>query len=90
MKKLLLPVISLFLICKSLFSIELVPTKLLLASYLERDSDLKKLTIELQKVKLSYQSVKIDNGFDIQLSTGDMTFRLGADNVFFGFSLYFA
>ena len=82
MKKLSLLIISLFLICYNLNSIELIATKDLLASYLERDSDLKKLTIELQKVKLTYESVKIERGFDIQLSTGTMTFRLGADDVF--------
>ncbi len=79
MKKFLLLAISFLLIGYNLNSIELVPTNELLASYLERDSDLKKLTIELQKVKLNYQTTKIDNGFDIQLSSGTMRFTLGND-----------
>ena len=63
-------------------AVELVPTQQLLAAYLERDSDLKNLTLELQKAKLNQQSTAIDKGFSIKLSTGDMTFKFGDDNSF--------
>ena len=54
---------------------QIVSTEELLAGYLERDSEIKNLTIELQKEKISQQIKDIENGFDISLSTGDMTFR---------------
>ena len=54
---------------------EIIPTAELLAGYLERDSDLKKLAINLQQEKLSAQITQIDSGFDISLSTGDMTIK---------------
>lgn len=79
MKKLWLLFAVCLSVCFNLMAVEIVPTSELLASYLERDSDLKKLTIELQKEKLNYQSTKIDNGFDIQLSTGTMRFTVGDD-----------
>ena len=54
---------------------EIIPTAELLAGYLERDSDLKKLAIKLQQEKLSGDITKLESGFDISLSTGDMTFK---------------
>ena len=61
---------------------ELVPTDQLLASYLEKDSDLKNLTLELQKAKLNQQSTQIDKGISVKLQTGDMTFTFGDNNSF--------
>lgn len=71
-------ILNLFLIgiSFSLFALELIPTKQLLASYLEKDSELKKAAIELQKEKLNHQSTEIDEGFDVQLSTGTMKINL--------------
>lgn len=53
-----------------LFSFETISTSTLLLSYLENDNDLQDSIIEAQKAKLSYDSTKIENGFDITLSTG--------------------
>ena len=44
---------------------EIIPTAQLLAGYLERDSDLKKLAISLQQEELSGAISKLDSGFDI-------------------------
>ena len=63
-------------------AVELVPTQELLASYLEQDSDLKNLALELQKAKLNQQSTQIDKGFSVKLSTGDMTFVIGDNSSF--------
>ncbi|MBO4857418.1 MAG: TolC family protein [Treponema sp.] len=54
---------------------EIIPTSELLAGYLERDSDLKNLMLNLQKEQISSQITKLDSGFDISLSTGNMTFK---------------
>ena len=62
--------------------VSLVPTADLLASYLEKDSDLKNLTLELKKAKLNQQSTLIDKGFSIKLQTGDMTFNFGDNSSF--------
>lgn len=58
---------------------EIIPTAQLLAGYLERDSDLKKLAISLQQEELSGAITKLESGFDISLSTGDMTFKFNND-----------
>lgn len=47
----------------------------LLLSYLENDSEIQNLSIALQKAELSAQKTQIQNGFDIQLSTGSITIR---------------
>ena len=54
---------------------ELIPTQELLLSYLENDIELQKLTLSAQKAQLSEESVKIDNGFDISLSSGTVTIK---------------
>lgn len=46
-----------------------------LEKFLENDLELKKLALELNKEKLKSQETSIDNGFDIQLSTGTATFQ---------------
>lgn len=46
----------------------------LLCSYLENDLELQKLTLEVDKSQLALDSTKIDQGFDVTLSTGTMTF----------------
>ncbi|MBO7486726.1 MAG: TolC family protein [Spirochaetaceae bacterium] len=53
--------------------------KTLLLSYVENDSELKNLTLTAKKTALSYQSTLIDNGFDITLSTGNVTIRANKD-----------
>ena len=89
MKKLLLCELIILFSLAGLFAatgssknVELVPTQELLASYLEKDSDLKNQALELQKAKLNQQSTLIDKGFSIKLQTGDMTFSFGKNNSF--------
>ena len=82
MKRKLLCVLAAFFTINILGAVELVPTQQLLASYLEQDTDLKNLALELKKAKLNQQSTEIDKGFTIKLSTGDMTMTLGDNNSF--------
>lgn len=56
-----------------------VDTTQLLLSYIENDSELKNLTIAAKKAALSYDSTKIDNGFDVTLSSGTVTIKLAED-----------
>lgn len=48
-------------------------TEELLLSYIENDSELKNLIIAAEKTQLSYDSTQIDNGFDISLSSGNIS-----------------
>lgn len=64
---------------KAPVSLELPDTASLLMSYVENDSELKNLTINAKKAALSYEYAKIENGFDITLSTGDITLKLSED-----------
>lgn len=82
MKRKLLCVLAAFFTINILGAVELIPTQQLLASYLEQDTDLKNLALELKKAKLNQQSTEIDKGFTIKLSTGDMTMTLGDNNSF--------
>ena len=54
-------------------------TTQLLLSYIENDSELKNLTIAAKKAELSYDSTKIDKGFDITLASGNITIMLADD-----------
>ena len=60
-------------------SLELPDTASLLMSYVENDSELKNLIINAKKTALSYESAKIENGFDITLSTGSITLTVSDD-----------
>ena len=51
----------------------------LLLSYIENDSELKNLTIAAKKAQLSYDSTKIDKGFDVTLASGNVTIKLSED-----------
>ena len=51
----------------------------LLLSYVENDSELKNLTLSAKKAALSYESVKIDNGFDVTLSSGTISLQISED-----------
>ena len=51
----------------------------LLLSYIENDSELKNLTLAAQKAELSNEGVKIDNGFDVTLSSGTINIRVADD-----------
>ena len=82
MKRKLLCVLAALLTTNILSAVELVPTQQLLASYLEQDSDLKNLALELKKAKLNQQSTQLDKSFTIKLSTGDMTMTFGDNNSF--------
>ena len=63
----------------NLFSFEKISTQELFYSYLKNDSNLKDLTIEAEKAQLALQSSKIDEGFDITLSTGSVTIQTIGD-----------
>ena len=80
-QRLLAAVMALFTV-SVLHAVELIPTQELFASYLEKDSDLKNLALELQKVKLNQQSTQLDQGFYIKLTTGDMTLSFGDNGAF--------
>ena len=80
-RKILCALVALMTIT-TLNAVELVPTQELLASYLEQDSDLKNLALELKKAKLNQQSTQLDKSFTIKLSTGDMTMTFGDNNSF--------
>lgn len=54
----------------TLQAFEPVKVEQLLLSFLENDSEIQNLSIELQKAELSQQKTNIENGFDIQLSSG--------------------
>ena len=54
-------------------------TTRLLLSYVENDSELKNLTLAAKKAALSYESTKIDSGFDVTLSTGTITLKTSDD-----------
>lgn len=82
MKKKILAALAGLLSFNILSALELVPTRELMALYLEQDSDLKNLGLELQKAKLNEESNQIDKGFSLKLSTGDMTFTFGDNNSF--------
>ena len=74
-------IILLLSFCFSVGALDLVPTKDLLASYLEHDSDLMKSAINLQKIKLDQEVSDIDSGFSIQLSTGAVKFVFDDKNL---------
>ena len=83
MKKILLFLFStalLFSTAHALSSAEALPdTTTLLLSYVENDSELKNLTLAAKKAALSYESAKIDTGFDVTLSSGTITLRTSDD-----------
>ena len=66
----------------SVFAVELIPTQELLAGYLQKDSDMKNLALELKKAEISRESSQLDKGLNIKLATGNMTFNLGDENSF--------
>ena len=82
MKRILLAALAAIFTINILNAVELVPTQELLAAYLERDSELKNLALELQKSKLNNELTQIDKGFYLKLSSGDMTFTFGDDSSF--------
>lgn len=52
----------------------------LLCGYLENDLELQKLALSVEKSELNLQSTKIDQGFDVSLSTGTMKFYSNGDS----------
>ena len=82
MKRKILCALAGLLTINFLNALELVPTQELLASYLQKDSELKNQALELQKARINNQITQINNGFNIKLSTGDMTFTFGDDSSF--------
>lgn len=67
-------------LCGSTFCLEPVSTSDLLMSYLENDNALKNNAIEAQKAQLALDSTEISNGFDISLSTGDISVKVNGSN----------
>ena len=78
-KKLLFLFFTLLLFLTTLNAQALPDTITLLLSYVENDSELKDLTLAAKKAALSYQSAKIDTGFDITLSSGTVTLQTSND-----------
>lgn len=62
-----------------LSSQRLPDTTTLLLSYVENDAELKNLILAAKKSALSYQSAKIDTGFDVTLSSGSVTLQVNDD-----------
>ena len=65
----------------NLFAFTPVATEDLLLSYLENDIDLQKATLQAEKANLSYESSLIDNGIDVNLSTGSINLKTSKDGV---------
>lgn len=82
MLKKILFITVLCLSVSSVFAVELIPTQELLAGYLQKDSDMKNLALELKKAEISRESSQLDKGLNIKLATGNMTFNLGDENSF--------
>ena len=82
-KKLFFLFASLFifavLTAEELPAAELPDTTTLLLSYVENDAELKNLTLAAKKAALAYQSSKIDNGFDVTLSSGTVRLQISED-----------
>ena len=70
-----------FLLVGNLFAFTPVATEDLLLSYLENDIDLQKATLQAEKANLSYESSLIDNGIDVNLSTGSINLKTSKDGV---------
>jgi len=68
-----------FSVLSSLSAFEKLSTTELLEGYLQNDSSLKKYAIEVQKAEFELSSSEISNGFDINLSTGTMSFSVDND-----------
>ncbi len=82
-KKLLAKITVGLLSFASAFGFERLSTNELLISYLENDTELKNLTIKAKKAELSLDKTEIENGFDISLSTGEVTLKTSSDGVNF-------
>lgn len=65
------------------YSFERVNTNDLLMSYLENDAELKKTAISAEKAQLSLDATQINNGFDIELSTGNITISADSNGTIF-------
>ena len=81
-KKTTLKILASALIVSALSSASAEPQ---LSGYLENDLELKRLSLELKKAMLSSKSTSIDNGFDIQLSTGTAKFTFSEDESYVKF-----
>ena len=64
-----------------LYAFEPVPTEQLLLSYLQNDIDLQKLTLTAEKAALSYDASKIDNGINVNISSGTINFKTSKDGL---------
>ncbi len=82
-KKLFAKIILGLLTFTSAFCFERLSTNELLISYLENDTELKNLTIKAKKAELSLDETEIENGFAINLSTGEVTLKTSADGMDF-------
>lgn len=66
----------------NIFCFTPVATSNLLLGYIENDSSVKESALAVQKAQLSLDSEKINNGFDITLSTGNISFKFDNKNSF--------
>lgn len=67
----ILMIFHFFIVTKYIFCFEPIATSALLTAYLENNTDIKENTINVQKAALSLDAEKINNGFDLTLSTGN-------------------
>lgn len=67
----------------NVYAFENIKTEQLLLAYLQNDSELQNLSLAVQKAELSLNRTEIDNGVDVQLSTGTITIKNvnGATNI---------
>ena len=66
----------------NIFCFTPIATSNLLLGYIENDSSVKESALAVQKAQLSLDSEKINNGFDITLSTGNISFKFDGKNSF--------
>ena len=65
---------------RNIFCFSPATTRDLLLGYIENDSSVKENVLSVQKAQLSLESAKINNNFDITLSTGNITFKFDDEN----------
>lgn len=85
--KRLISVLLGILFCSKGFCLSLIPTEKLLLSYIKRDIDLTKASLDFQRQVIQNEITTLQNGFSINLSTGSIRFtNIGTDNISISFS----
>ena len=85
--KRLISVLLGILFCSKGFCLSLIPTEKLLLSYIKRDIDLTKASLDFQRQVIQNEITTLQNGFSLNLSTGSIHFtNIGTDNISISFS----